>query len=138
MENIIAPKSPYLIRFSGESNKNGALYFWENRELFPQGIQRCFWISAVAKDESRGNHAHWKESQVLVAMAGKLQVETESVDGLIYSFELSSTGEGLFIPPLHWVSVRFSTDAVLLGMSDRVFSEEDYIRDKEYFESLKK
>jgi hypothetical protein len=35
------------------------------------------------------------------------------------------------------VEVVCSKGAVLLGLSDREFAEEDYIRDKSYFESLK-
>ena len=138
MEESKTLQSPYLIQLSGESNANGALHFWENHDLFSKGIQRCFWITKVAENETRGNHAHWQESQVLVALAGKLQLEVLSAAGSLFSFDLTSASQGLVVPALHWVVVRFSAEAVLLGMSDRPFSEEDYIRDKSYFETLKK
>jgi hypothetical protein len=138
MENLKILQSPYLVQLSGESKASGDLHFWEDSDLFPDGIQRCFWITNVAANETRGNHAHWKESQVLVALAGKLFIEIHSVAGVQFSFSLSSPSKGLFIPPLHWIIVRFSPESVLLGMSDMQFSEEDYIRDKDYFETLKK
>lgn len=138
MENSKNLQSPFLVQLPGESKASGDLHFWENSDLFPKGIQRCFWISNVSADETRGNHAHWKESQVLVALTGKLLIEIQSAEGDKFSFSLSSPGEGLFIPPLHWTIVRFCPSSVLLGMSDRQFSEEDYIRDKDYFETIKK
>jgi hypothetical protein len=138
MDHLITLRPPYLVRLSGEANELGALHFWENSELFPNGIQRCFWITQIAAEETRGNHAHWKESQVLVALSGKVQIEVFSAAGDSYLFDLNSAGVGLLVPPLHWVVVRFGPGAVLLGMSDQQFSEEDYIRDKDYFEKLKK
>lgn len=134
-ENLIH-QDPFPIRLPGESTPTGELHFWENEKLFPQGIKRCFWISKVKEGETRGNHAHWKESQVLVAMSGSLMIEVENIKGEKWDFLLSGSGNGLFIPPMNWVVVRFSPDAVLLGLSDLAFSEEDYIRDRSYFGSL--
>jgi hypothetical protein len=137
MEKAIILQFPYLLKLPGDKTESGSLNFWENLTLFPQGIQRCFWITKVDEETSRGNHAHWQESQVLVALSGNATVTIESVAGEILTFTLNSPDMGLFVPPLHWVTVRFSVETVLLGMSDLEFSEEDYIRDKKYFESLK-
>lgn len=129
---------PRLITLPGHANDNGSVHFWENFQIFPQGILRCFWISGVKEGEPRGNHAHLEESQVVVAVAGKLEIKVEGLDGSCVTFELNESGTGLFIPPLNWIEIRFSGNAVLLGLGDRVFSEEDYIRDKDYFGSLQK
>lgn len=134
-ENLIN-QDPFLIRLPGESTPTGELHFWENEKLFPQGIKRCFWISGVKKGETRGNHAHWKESQVLVAISGSVVIEVENIKGNKWKFHLSGPENGLFVAPLHWVVVHFSPDTVLLGLSDLAFSEEDYIRDRSYFGSL--
>ena len=130
--------APILIEIPGQVKANGAVHFWENASLFPHGVQRCFWITGVKEGETRGNHAHWKESQVIVALAGRLVVRIEGMDGRTTQFELHEPGKGILVPPLNWVEVRFSPDAVLLGLSDRAFSEEDYIRDKDYFGNLQK
>lgn len=137
MDKSTILQSPYLLEFPGEKSSSGSLNFWENMSLFPQGIKRCFWITNMDGMSSRGNHAHWQESQVLVAINGKAKVTVESAAGEIFTFTLDSPAVGLFISPLHWVSVSFSTGSVLLGMSDLEFSEEDYIRDKHYFDTLK-
>ncbi|MDR7129515.1 hypothetical protein J2X69_001852 [Algoriphagus sp. 4150] len=136
-ESIIA-QVPYQFTLPGNFGGTGNLHFWENLDLFPEGIQRCFWISNVQEGETRGNHAHWKESQVIVAVAGKIQLEIHSSEGRVFEFELDSPGQGVFIPPLNWLVARFAPNSVLLGMSDRAFSEDDYIRDLDYFGKLQK
>ncbi len=143
MSSVVKPLSldyhpPRMITIPGNVNPSGAVHFWENEELFPKGIRRCFWISGVAAGESRGNHAHWREAQVIVAVAGKLSVEVHGANGENGHFELEGAGSGLFVPPLNWVEIRFSQDAILLGLGDREFHEDDFIRDKDYFESLQK
>lgn len=136
MTNLSTFQPAYLISLPGNSNDVGSLNFWENLSLFPKGIQRCFWISKVADGQTRGNHAHWQESQVLVGIAGKVKVEVLGVNGQKAFFELEDSSQGLFVPPLNWVRVSFFPGSVLLGMSDSAFSEEDYIRDQTYFETL--
>ncbi|WP_192085850.1 FdtA/QdtA family cupin domain-containing protein [Algoriphagus sp. Y33] len=136
MPESITAQAPYMFTLPGNSTETGNLHFWENLILFPDGIQRCFWISNVKEGESRGNHAHWKESQVIVAVAGKLQLEIHSALGGVFYFELDSPEKGVYIPPLNWLVARFSPNSVLLGMSDRAFSEDDYIRDLDYFGKL--
>ena len=125
-----------MITLPGMGDSLGKLHFWENKELFPNGILRCFWITEVQEGISRGSHAHFMESQVLVALAGRLKVKVEGVDGSEMDFELSQASHGVFVPPMNWVEVWFEQGAVLLGMSDREFSENDYIRDKGKFEEL--
>ncbi len=134
----LAYQAPRFIEIPGNASDSGSVHFWENAGLFPQGIQRCFWISQVKAGESRGNHAHWRESQVIVAMKGKLDILSEGLDGVERGFTLEEPGLGVFLPPLNWIEIRFSEDAVLLGLGDHAFDEEDFIRDKNYFGSLQK
>ncbi|MEP0712530.1 FdtA/QdtA family cupin domain-containing protein [Algoriphagus sp.] len=136
MHHFNTAQKPYAFTLPGSSTARGNLHFWENLALFPDGIQRCFWISGVQPGETRATHAHWQESQVIVAVAGTIHLAIQSVQGEHFDFELSSSGQTVFIPPLNWLVASFSPEAVLLGMSDRAFSEEDYIRDLDYFEQL--
>jgi len=137
MENSMLIQSPFLFEFPGEKSDSGSLNFWGKNLLFPQGIQRCFWITKVDEHTIRGNHAHWQESQLLVTMHGSVSVFVQSVSGNRFSYTLNSPAVGLYVPPLNWVSIKFTAKAVLLGISDQEFAEEDYIRDKHYFESLR-
>ncbi|MFN3997696.1 sugar 3,4-ketoisomerase [Algoriphagus sp.] len=130
-------QAPRLIDIPGHINDTGSVHFWENIQLFPQGILRCFWISGVKEGESRGNHAHKRESQVLIAIAGKLEVKVSGVDGSKRVFVLDKPNRGLFVPIFNWIEIYFSSDAVLLGLGDQYFSEDEYIRDKSDFENLR-
>lgn len=134
-QDSIAKQNPRILSIPGIVNPSGNIYYWDDFSLFPKGIKRSFWISGVASGEIRGKHAHYKESQLLVAINGQLRVSVENVKGEVSFFTLSSPGEGLFIPPMNWVEVKFSSGAVLLGLADRQFDEADYIRDKKDFGS---
>ncbi|MCS5490118.1 sugar 3,4-ketoisomerase [Algoriphagus limi] len=133
MKNSNPEGRPKIIRFPGDIGESGSLFFWENKKLFPDGIRRCFWVHKVPEGFVRGKHAHRNETQILIAMSGILEVKIQYPDGEIETFILNEPSEGLLIPPLHWVETKFSPDAVLLGLSDRDFSEDDYIRDPEEF-----
>lgn len=128
---------PIRINIPGVISHHGSVHFWEDKSLFENGIHRCFWITGVSEGDVRGKHAHWQECQVLVAMVGSVTVEVMSVDGKTHVFSLNNPSEGIYIPPVNWVEVVFGNSAAVLGLSDREFSEEDYIRDKVYFEKLK-
>ncbi|TDQ16479.1 WxcM-like protein [Algoriphagus boseongensis] len=125
-----------LISVPKIGNELGQLSYWENMDLFPNGILRSFWITGVRKEEIRGKHAHYKENQVIFALNGKLWIRVEGLDSSISEFTLSSPEQGLYIPPMNWVEIQFESEACLLGLSDRAFSENDYIRDKNKFGSL--
>ncbi len=125
-----------LISIPGQVSDLGQLHFWEDSTVFHQGICRCFWITQVSPGEFRGKHAHWEEAQVLVCLSGISRVSVEGLDGRLDEFLLDSPGKGLFVPPLNWVKVSFEPSSVLLGLSDRAFSEQDYIRDFQVFRSL--
>lgn len=134
-KNDLEYRPPELLQIPGKISESGSVHFWENTRLFPSGVLRCFWISGVKERESRGNHAHWQESQVLIAVAGKLHVKVTGINGNDSVFVLDEPSKGLFVPPLNWVEIHFSADAVLLGLGDQAFSEDDYIRDKKNFGS---
>ena len=131
-------KQAEIISLPGQKNSSGQLNFWENLNLFPDGIRRCFWITDVKLGELRGSHAHYLEAQVLVALTGEIQIRVEGIDQSELNFTLNRPDQGLYVPALNWVEVSFGPEAVLLGLSDREFSEEDYIRDKKQFGSLQK
>lgn len=133
----ISVNYPFQIDIPGVVSQHGSVHFWEDKSLFQNGIHRCFWITGVGEGDSRGHHAHWQECQVLVAVTGSIEVKVLSVDGKVHQFTLLKPSEGIYVPPLNWVEVVCAKGAVILGLSDREFSEDDYIRDKPYFERLR-
>lgn len=126
---------PEIILLKGVSSDSGDLHFLEESGEFPFAIARSFWITAVPEGGKRGVHAHKEEMQVLIALQGTLEVSLEK-GGEVLSFSLNSPNQALILPAMYWSEVIFGKGAVLLGLSNRKFSESDYIRDKNEFDAL--
>ncbi|MFD2037658.1 sugar 3,4-ketoisomerase [Belliella marina] len=127
---------PEIIVLNGVVNETGQLHFFEKSDDFPFEIKRSFWITGVPKGEKRGVHAHKRETQLLIALKGEVEVRLEDRSGNTYSFVLDQPNHALVLPALYWSEVIFGNDAILLVLSDHGFSESDYIRNKEEFDAL--
>ncbi|WP_297335127.1 FdtA/QdtA family cupin domain-containing protein [Algoriphagus sp.] len=123
-----------FIDFPTATDTTGVLHFLERKDLLPGGIKRAFWISQVNEEAKRGNHAHRRECQVLVAVSGVVKVSTQQPGQKAVQFKLDGPQVGLFIPAMTWVETQFSPGSILLGFSNHEFSESDYIRDFHEFE----
>ena len=103
------------------------------REL-PFEPRRFFCISDVPADETRGNHAHREQSQLLVCLAGSCVVTLDDGRGS-ESVALTSPRQSVLVPPLVWTrQSEFSEDAVLLVVASDVYQPDDYIHDYESFQ----
>ncbi len=127
-------KKPFIFDFGVQNGPSGKLSFWQKNQVFPNGIQRCFWVYDVS--EIRGNHAHYSEDQVIVAVSGIIYVKVISSSGEVESYTLDHPWKALYLPPKYWIETRFEKGAVLLGMCNESFNERDYIRDFEKFKNL--
>ncbi|WP_157966160.1 sugar 3,4-ketoisomerase [Cognataquiflexum aquatile] len=129
---------PELIFLKPNKNENGQLHFMEEPTSIPFAVKRLFWLDRITEDVTRGIHAHREELQVLVCLSGRVTALLENLAGEKFSFELDSPSKALFVPSMVWTEFTFGKGAVLLGISDRQFSEEDYIRQREEFDSFQK
>ena len=102
----------------------------------PFDAKRFFLVHDVPSVESRGEHAHYRCAQFLVAVKGSLHVVAD--DGLYREeFILDKPTLGLFLPPMVWgIQYRYSYDALLLVMASEYYDPEDYIRDYDEFIEL--
>lgn len=122
-----------VVTFPEVQDTTGALHFLEGSKWFPNGVKRVFWIR-TEEEAHRGNHAHKEESQIILAILGKVEVSIRKPGNPPKKFVLDNPSSGLFIPSMHWVETHFSKEAILIGFSDTEFSESDYIRNLEDFE----
>lgn len=104
----------------------------ENSKM-PFPIERVHWTYSTPESVTRGNHAHKNLKQILVAVAGRIKIDTETIDGTRNSFMLDSPDKGLFLPSRCWRTLHFSNGAVLMCLASMAFDEKDYIRDYEAF-----
>lgn len=114
----------------------GKLVAIEQEKNVPFVIKRVFYIYGTQPAVSRGQHAHHKTLQYLIAVNGSCRVTLD--DGLHKkTFSLDAPDKGLFQGALVWGEMHdFSPDCVLLVLASEHYDEADYIRNYADFQRL--
>ncbi len=134
---INSNKKPHLIDLGKiGSNQEGFISVAELQNALPFEAKRTFWTYATPADVVRGKHAHFVTEQVLIALSGQILVDTESPEGLKKSFLLKQPNIGLYLPPDHWHTMRYSRESVQLVFASTPYNEKDYIRKYEEFRAI--
>jgi hypothetical protein len=111
----------------------GDLTALELPQIIPFEVKRIFLVHHVSDLEIRGEHAHKKCWQFLIAAAGSITVDV--TDGRIKeTYILDRPDKGLLIPPLTWgTQYNYSSDGSLLVLASEKFDPEDYLHNFEEF-----
>ena len=122
-----------LRAFRAVSDMRGCLSVGEFEREIPFIPQRYFLVYDVPTAETRGEHAHLKCHQFLIAVKGSVHVVAD--DGNVREeFVLDRNNLGLHLPPMTWgIQYRYSHDAVLLVFASDYYDPNDYIRDYDKF-----
>jgi dTDP-4-dehydrorhamnose 3,5-epimerase-like enzyme len=129
---------PYLIEFPKVGDPTmGYISIAEFEKNLPFEVKRTFWTYFTPESVVRGRHAHHVTEQILVAMAGRIVVNTEMRDGEIQTFILEKPNQGVYIPPTAWHTMQYSHNAVQLAFASTVYTPDDYIRDFDEFRNGK-
>lgn len=116
---------PFMLKFKTQVDERGNLTVIDGWKDIPLDVKRAFWIWNVPPGARRGGHAHKLCKQIIVAMAGSVQV---MAGGQV--FTLDEPGRGLYIPPGVSVTLdNFAPGTALLVLCSHLFAEEDYIKD---------
>jgi dTDP-4-dehydrorhamnose 3,5-epimerase len=102
-------------------------------DTLPFVVRRVYWIHGTQPGISRGFHAHKRLRQVFVCLAGsvKIYLYDGSKEEVV---AMDAFGPPLSVGPGLWrVMSEFSADCILMVLADRVYEEDDYIRDIEAF-----
>lgn len=132
---IIDINKPQLLNFPKVGSS--ALGFISVAEELPFEIKRVYWTYYAPHEVIRGHHAHKELKQIIFAVSGIIKFELENIFGNKTNYVLDSPEAGLYIPKLHWRTIQFSHNAVLLCMASDLYSQEDYIRDYNSFKQWK-
>lgn len=124
-----------VIHFNEMGDERGNLVVIEGNQDIPFSINRVFYMYGSDFDIVRGQHANRKSSFVLINVSGTSKVRiTDGSDEIFV--ELNKPRMGVYIPPMYWKDMYdFSSDSVLLVLSDEHYDGSEYIRD--YDEYLK-
>ena len=99
----------------------------------PFEIKRVYWTYYTPNQVTRGHHAHKELEQCIFAVSGHIEFELINQSREKFNFTLDNPDQGLYIPPLHWRTIKFSHSAVLLCLASKLYNEKDYIRDYNEF-----
>jgi oxalate decarboxylase/phosphoglucose isomerase-like protein (cupin superfamily) len=128
---------PKLINLPKIQDVRGNLSFFEYPNQLPFVIERTYWIYDVPGGESRGSHAFKEQQEFIIALSGSFDVILNDGKKEI-NFTLNRSYYGLYIPCKYWRKLKnFSTNSLAMIVSDKVYDENDYIRDYEEFKILK-
>ena len=120
---------PRVIELPKICDPRGNLTFAQTPDQVPFEIARTFWLYDVPADAERGGHSLKGTDQLLVALAGSLDVNL--FDG--YSWQrvtLNRPYRALYIPAGLWRTLdNFTSGSVCLVLASEPYSEEEYIRD---------
>jgi len=130
-------QEPYLLQFNkiGVSN-TGYISVAELDKDIPFELQRIFWTYYTPESISRGGHAHHGTEMVLIAMAGGIEVSTETPGNNKMNFMLNSPDKGLYLPTYCWHTMKYSHNAVQLVLASTPYEASDYIRNYEAFKLI--
>lgn len=129
--------NPYLIHFSKLGDPSiGYISVTQDQRTVPFEVKRIFWTYYTPESIVRGRHAHHATQQVLIAVAGRIIVTTELVNGTIETFRLEDPNVGLYIPPHAWHTMQYSHSAVQLVLTSAAYEESDYIRNHDEFKRI--
>lgn len=126
----------YRVALTTFEDERGSLSVLNGHQTLGE-IKRVFFVYGSTLHSKRGDHSHFKCSQVLISSSGWTDVYLETPTREFFCVRLSSPHFGLLIPPHHWAcQYRRSNEAVLTVMASEHYSEQDYIRDYEKWDLL--
>ncbi|HRD56451.1 MAG TPA: FdtA/QdtA family cupin domain-containing protein [Ferruginibacter sp.] len=130
-------QKPYLVEYPKIGNTMQGYISVSEKDNLPFEVKRVYWTYYTPENISRGGHAHHRLEQVLIAVAGKIIVETEMPGGIKDRFILESPNVGLFMPIYCWHTMQYTHNAVQICIANMAYEESDYIRDYSEFKLLK-
>ncbi|MEC3888283.1 WxcM-like domain-containing protein [Xanthomonas campestris] len=122
-------KGVQLHTFNAIADMRGSLSVGEFEREIPFIPKRYFIVYDVPTEETRGEHAHLKCHQFLIAVKGSVHVVAD--DGhRREQFLLDKPNAGLYLPPMTWgIQYKYSDDAVLVVFASDFYDSADYIRE---------
>jgi len=122
--------------FNAISDMRGNLSVGEFEREVPFIPKRYFLVYDVPTAETRGEHAHLKCHQFLIAVRGTVHVVADDGEKR-EEFVLDRPNLGLYLPPMTWgIQYRYSVDASLLVFASDYYDPSDYVRDYDAFLKL--
>ena len=122
-----------LIRVPSFSDERGSLCVIDWKEELSFTPERLYYIHSVTDGAQRAGHAHFREVELILCLAGSIRVVIDNGRSR-EEFKLDRPDVGLYIPRMLWHELdAFSPGAVCAVLASGQHSEEDYCRDYQQF-----
>jgi mannose-6-phosphate isomerase-like protein (cupin superfamily) len=131
--NMSKYPKPHIIDFAQLGDSGIGYISVAQNDKLPFEVKRIFWTYYTPESIVRGRHAHHQTQQILVAVAGRIIVNTESADGELHTFVLDKPNQAVYIPPDVWHTMQYSHTAIQVALASSLYDERDYIRDYQTF-----
>lgn len=126
---ILANHRARTLRFPPRDDDRGSLLPLDFTGL-PFAPRRLFVVQQVPPGSVRGQHAHKRARQLLVCVAGRVEVELRDA-GAAESVTLDRADTGLLIEAGVWAAQTYvEPGTVLLVLSSEPYDSESYVRDE--------
>lgn len=138
MKSTSYPSGAVLYEIPYFSDSRGAMNVLEIARELPFACQRIFYTYTVPDGSVRGEHAHKKCEQFLIAVRGEVRVAVD--DGCRRDeIVLDSPSKGLHLPAGCWgEQFSHSPDCILLVLASLPYDNADYIRKYDEFVAWKR
>lgn len=115
----------------------GALTVAEFSRFVPFAVVRLFYVREVLPNTARGQHAHFRCSQYVICVSGRVRVDF--ADGTGERSVILSPGQAILIEPgIFATETYLDADSVLLFLCDRPYEKDDYIHTLDEFLQLRR
>lgn len=118
-----------LIDFPVVLDARGALTFIEQERHVPFDLKRVYYLYDVPSGATRAAHAHKNLQQVYICLSGSMDVHLDDGENK-KTIHLNRPHYGLYLCPGIWRYIdNFSSNSVLMVLTNELYDEQDYIRD---------
>jgi dTDP-4-dehydrorhamnose 3,5-epimerase-like enzyme len=122
-----------LIHLHMHGDDRGQLVALEQERNVPFEIRRVYYLFATRQDVHRGQHAHRRLNQLVVALHGSVTFLADEGHGPV-EVVLDDPARGLLLGGMVWRDLYdFSEDCVLMVLADQLYDPDDYIVDYDEF-----
>ncbi len=122
-----------LLPLQSHGDDRGSLIALEEGKNIPFKIKRVYYLYGTQPGVSRGFHAHKDLKQVVVAVRGSCRFILDNGEEKV-SLQLDNPAQGLLIESGVWREMHdFSEDCVLMVLADKLYDENDYLRNYDDF-----
>lgn len=132
MKKLKLPKAKIFKIQTVHEKKRGSLSVVESKKDIPFVIKRVYYIANVPAGAVRGQHAHKKEQQVFVCLAGSVRIKID--DGRNKDAVTLKPNQAVYLGPMIWDELcDFAPETIVLALAPTAYNKSDYIKNYDDF-----